>query len=562
MIQPTLRASAVLVSLALLARFALADDQIAWTTPRTISTDADVSIYGTLFGAINNGGDGVQEVFVNNVPFSPFPTNASSQPVTHGNFTLSAPLSTVDGFNGSGPSATGISAHYQSLLGSASFTSGGSGLFLKIANLTVGQLYQVQVWADGPPGDDSRRGVTLSGSPSVKLGVNQYALGTFTATASENTFQIAPGINEYGPFTNLSAVQVRALPPGPPLQISNRGFYRGPMAGSTGGKVLLFVHGNNSIAAYVAAHNKFSSGGGRIAPDGAFSFTMTLSGSSITGKVTPGVISGSYTPPGLAPETFNADRVGASGPTSGVAGKYEGTVDGVGKFTVLIDSKGQLTLAGVNATTNATIGGGGLLSLQEGEKPALSNRAADWIPNDSEDASSPKFTGTFHSSAAGYENEIVTGSINFFRSVIEGNIGGKFRGTRQSAPTHLANISTRGTVTNEARGQVIGGFIIQNGPKLVMIRALGPSLLNAGIPEALADPRVQLYSGQTLVGENDDWQSNSNAAEITATTIPPPHGKEAALLVPLEPGAYTAVLSGSNNGTGVALIEVYEIIRD
>jgi hypothetical protein len=572
MISSPFRGFVLLISFALLARFASANDAIAWGTPSTISSDADVSTFGTLFGAINNGGDGVQGVFVNGVPFSPFPTDGQS--VTHGNFTLSAAPMNMGGFtDAGGPTpAPGISSSYQTLLGSSSYVSGGSSLSLKISGLSVGQRYQVQAWANDSRGNaGSPRSMTLSGSPSVQLKVNdtglaggrgQSAIGTFTATASDNTFQIGPGTNEFGPFALLTAVQVRALPAAPPPQLSNRGFFRGSLPVSPGGNVLLFVHGNNSISAYVASHNKFSSGGGTIAPDGTFSFAMTLAGTSITGTVTASAISGSYTPTGLPAESFNANRVTTSGPTTDVAGKYEGNLDGVGKLTVLIDPKGEVTLGGVNQNTGATIGGGGTLQIQQGETPSLANRAADWTPDDREDAGAPKFTGSFHSSAAGYENEIVDGSINFYRGVIEGNIGGKFRGVRESSPNHLANISTRGTVTNEARGQVIGGFIIQNGPKLVLIRAMGPSLQNAGVPDALPDPRLQLFAGPTLLGENDDWQANSNRDEITATTLAPPNAKESALLIRLEPGAYTAVVSGTNGGTGITLVEVYEIIRD
>jgi hypothetical protein len=574
------RTIAILIPFSLLARFAMANDQIAWGTPTTISTDADVSTYGTLFGAINNGGDGVQGVFVNNVPFSAFPTTGRS--TTQGNFTLSAPdPGTAGGFtDATGPSATpGISSNYQTLLRSSSFASS-TDLFLQISNLTIGQRYQIQVWAnDSNDGVASSSTVTLAGSPSVQLRLNdtglaggrgQYAIGTFTASAATNSFQIIGSRNASGHiFTVLTAVQVRALPAGPPPQLSNRGFYRGSLPASTGGNVLLFVHGNNSIAAYVASHNKFSSGGGTIAADGTFSFTMTLSGTSIQGSVTPNAISGSYTPTGLAglpglPESFNADRVTPSGmPPTAVAGKYEGNLDGVGKVTVLIDPREQLTLAGVNQITGATIGGGGLLGISgQGENPSLANRAPDWTPNDREDAGSPKFTGTFKSSPGGYDNEIVEGSINFHRGVIEGNIGGKYRGVRQSSQNHLANISTRGTVTTSSRGQVIGGFVIQNGPKQVLIRALGPSLRTAGVPEALDNPRVELFSGQTLLAENDDWPTSSNRDEIIAMNFAPPEGVESALLIRLEPGAYTAVLSGVNGGTGVALVEVYEIIRD
>jgi hypothetical protein len=563
----------ILLSFGLLSVSAWAQSPITWGPPTTISTDADVSTYGTLFGAINNGGTDVQGVFVNAVPFSPFPTNGTT--TTQGNFTLSSPQFSASGFTGeAGPNpGPGISSNYQTLLGSSSFVSGGSPLFVKISNLTVGQLYQVQVWAnDSRSGGGKPRSMPLSGGGgnSVSLKVNdtglgggrgQYAIGTFTATAPDAGFSIGPGTNEFGPFSLLTAVQVRALPPSPPPQLSNRGFYRGNLPVSTGGNLLLFVQGNGSIAAYAASHNKFSSGGGTVAADGSFSFTMSLPGTSISGQITPDTISGSYTATGFAPESFNAARGASSGPASAVAGKYEGVVDGRGKFTILIEPTGRLTVAGVNQNDSTTVGGGGQVNLQTGNLAALANRAADWAPDDVEDAGSPKFNGTFNTAATGYENEIVAGSFNVCRGVLEGNIGGKFRGVRESAPNHLANISTRGTVTNTDRGQVIGGFIIQNGPKLVLIRGLGPSLVNAGIPEALTDPNLQLYSGQTLLAENDDWQTNSNASDITATSIPPSNAKEAALLIRLEPGTYTAVLSGKG-GTGIALVEVYEIIRD
>lgn len=65
-----------------------------------------------------------------------------------------------------------------------------------------------------------------------------------------------------------------------------------------------------------------------------------------------------------------------------------------------------------------------------------------------------------------------------------------------------------------------------------------------------------------LLRENDDWQSASNASDITATTIPPANVKESAILICLEPGAYTTVVTGANGGTGIALVEVYEMDRD
>ncbi len=102
---------------------------------------------------------------------------------------------------------------------------------------------------------------------------------------------------------------------------------------------------------------------------------------------------------------------------------------------------------------------------------------------------------------------------------------------------------------------------------MLLIRALGPSLANQGITEpVLADPVVTLFPSKRWRSSpdraNHDWQTNANAAVIRATGIPPQNSKEAALVAYLEPGAYTAVVPGADNGIGVALVEVYGISVD
>lgn len=125
----------------------------------------------------------------------------------------------------------------------------------------------------------------------------------------------------------------------------------------------------------------------------------------------------------------------------------------------------------------------------------------------------------------------------------------------------LVNISTRGHVGIGDRA-TIGGFII-SGPvdKRVLVRALGPSLTAAGVNDALADPTLQLFdrNGESLA-TNDDWQE-SQREEIEATTIAPTHEKEAAIVRTLEPGAYTAVVRGRSDTTGIGLVEVYDLSR-
>ena len=162
--------------------------------------------------------------------------------------------------------------------------------------------------------------------------------------------------------------------------------------------------------------------------------------------------------------------------------------------------------------------------------------------------------------------ETITGQLTFNHGVVFGTftwdgVVYRIRAMQESASNHLANISTRGFV-NTGMGQLIGGFIITGGPKLVVIRAMGPSLTQHGVSPVLADPKLQLFEDQTLLRENDNWQTNANAADIVATTLAPTDAKEAAVLVRLEPGYYTTVVTGADGGTGIALVEVYEIDLD
>jgi hypothetical protein len=123
----------------------------------------------------------------------------------------------------------------------------------------------------------------------------------------------------------------------------------------------------------------------------------------------------------------------------------------------------------------------------------------------------------------------------------------------------LDNISTRGAV-QIGSDPMITGFIIANGDdQTVVLRALGPSLDNLGLL-GLSDPRLDLFDGEgNLLGSNDNWQ-DSQATDIEATGLAPSDPLEAALLVTLPRGAYTAVLSPVEGVVhGVALAELYKI---
>ncbi len=140
----------------------------------------------------------------------------------------------------------------------------------------------------------------------------------------------------------------------------------------------------------------------------------------------------------------------------------------------------------------------------------------------------------------------------------------------------LINISTRAHIeTGDNVG--IGGFRIGGSDsKTVLIRARGPSLSAFGVSGTLANPTIQLYSGQTVIAQNDDWQTTDplcgspavscgNATDIQNTGLDPCSVTstsctlDSAILVTLPPGLYTAILRGVNNGTGVGIVEVFDL---
>jgi uncharacterized repeat protein (TIGR02543 family) len=127
--------------------------------------------------------------------------------------------------------------------------------------------------------------------------------------------------------------------------------------------------------------------------------------------------------------------------------------------------------------------------------------------------------------------------------------------------TPLANISTRARV-GTGNDVVIGGFVVQgSGPQTLAIVATGPSLASHGIASPLANPTLTLVrsSDQTVVATNDDWQTDPNASQLQAAGFAPPNALESGLYVTLQPGAYTAIVSGVGGGTGIAVVGVYRV---
>lgn len=140
-------------------------------------------------------------------------------------------------------------------------------------------------------------------------------------------------------------------------------------------------------------------------------------------------------------------------------------------------------------------------------------------------------------------------------------------GTPTPTPTptpaaHVINLSTR--IRVETGSNVgIGGFIIAgNTPKQVIVRGIGPTLTRSDIVDVLADPVIELHGpGSFVTVTNNDWRDDQEQ-EIMATGISPTNDLEAAIVATLAPGAYTAIVRGNGNTSGVALVEVYDLNQE
>jgi hypothetical protein len=145
------------------------------------------------------------------------------------------------------------------------------------------------------------------------------------------------------------------------------------------------------------------------------------------------------------------------------------------------------------------------------------------------------------------------GSIQLFATNSHGT--STFQLLFLAAPSGAVNIATR-LLVGTAENVLIGGFIITgNAPKIVLIRALGPS---TGVPGALQDPTLELHDSANNVVFNDNWRDTQGQV-ISDTGIPPADDRESAIVIGLDPGNYTAIVAGKDGATGIGLVEVYDL---
>jgi hypothetical protein len=159
-------------------------------------------------------------------------------------------------------------------------------------------------------------------------------------------------------------------------------------------------------------------------------------------------------------------------------------------------------------------------------------------------------------------------TLEFYNPIV-GSWTPDFDRIQFNCPTsYLGNISTRSFVQTGAN-VMIGGFIVHgNQAKRVIVRAIGPELRQHGVPNAMADPTLELRDGNgTLIASNNNWQTTIIGGIITSDQVQeiqnsdhaPADASESAIIANLPPGNYTAIVRGLNGTTGVALVEAYDL---
>jgi hypothetical protein len=152
-------------------------------------------------------------------------------------------------------------------------------------------------------------------------------------------------------------------------------------------------------------------------------------------------------------------------------------------------------------------------------------------------------SGAYTAVLRGYDNSTGIGLVEVYD-------------TSTGSSTQLGNISTRGFVQT-GDNVMIAGLVVQSHNKQVVVRALGPTLSNFGVNNALPDPTLSLYDANgALLISNDDWKDTQETV-IGGTGLAPRNDFESAIAGTISPGSYTAVVRGFENATGNALVEVY-----
>ena len=452
----------------------------------------------------------------------------------------------------------------------------------------------------------SRSGVLLlvssgtgpSGTAEFTLGAGGAFTASFESTATPSGLPLDRGVQAAsvtytftGTFVNnvlTGSIQPLGFgfkaeaPVNPPASATSVGLYTSTALSADSGTVYSLVGANNEVLVLVKTPTVTTGGLTTLKADGSYSLAATTTSGSVTlnGGVNPTTTTttATLTLPGntkvdfsgLNTETVRTDRLiglasrakvgtGESVLITGVA------IGGAESKRVLIRAGGPALAAFGLASTlpNPTIKiyrGSTLIAQNDDWNPAdaaeMGRLGLFAFPNGSKDAA---ILTTL--APGGYTAHISdlsgTGTGVALAEIYDASVNPTAEYQR------LISIASRGTVT-VGDGALIGGFVVVgNAPKTLLIRGVGPALTGFGVAGALADPALTIYQDSKVITTNEGWANSAaiaTAAIQTGAFALPSGSKDAAVLITLNPGAYSAqVKSAKNASSGVALIEIYEV---
>ena len=424
-------------------------------------------------------------------------------------------------------------------------------------------------------------GATAQTEPSTPPVAAAVRTLTFRGQLAEN---LLSGRCDEGDFVFAVPLQPRGATSGV------AGFFEAPTINNAAGATYAVVGNDGEVLVLATAGSTIAGGRTTLGSDG--SFALTAATANIRGAVDAGTntVTGVISQPGapevgfsgVAATTLRTDRLINLSSRSRVGPSADRTlitgfvVGGTESKRVLLRAVGP-TLAGFGVTGSLSnprlqvYDAAGRLMLENDDwsgadiAAAITRTGAFNLPAGARDAALlamlPPGAYTVHITGGG---ETGTALAEIYDAST--NPAGEYQ--------RLVNISSRGMVES-GDGILIGGFVVSgNSPKRILVRGVGPSLASLGVTGALVDPMLTVFSGQAKIAENDNWgipvaagpnQVVATAGEIaTAARATGAFAfangtRDAAVVVTLAPGAYTAQVSSATGSGGVALVEIYEI---
>ena len=360
-----------------------------------------------------------------------------------------------------------------------------------------------------------------------------------------------------------------------------------------------------TVAPSAATSSVTSATTAMVAPGGAFSYQISAGNSPISYNAdglppglslnaTTGVIAGSVSAPGTYLISVSANNAAGTGTVTTFTLSVAGAVVAQSSQLINISTRaavgmgGKVLISGFVITGNdpkpvliravgPTLSGFGLTGLladpvlelfrSDGSSLAVNDTWGS-AGDSAAIAATANRVGAF-ALPAGSLDAVISTSLNpgSYTAQVRGAAGGTGVSSVEvydvggSENSKIINISALGDI-GTGGNILIAGFVIRGTqPKTVLIRGVGPALAGFGLSGALLDPMLQIFSGTTLINENDNASDPAitDAASRVGAFAFASGSKDAAILVTLQPGAYTAQVSGFGGTTGIGLVEVYEV---